>query len=503
MSDSPPSRRLTLLTGASGYVGGELLRELQHRGERVRCVARRPERLRGQLSAGTEAVCGDMLDRSSLEGAFAGVHTACYLVHSMAAGSGFEERDRTAASNFADVARRSGVSQIVYLGGLGHDRHLSAHLASRQEVGELLRASGVPTVELRASIVIGPGSASFETVRALVEHVPLILAPKTIDTLAQPISIEDVLGYLLAAVTLEQPIDGVYEIGGRDRVSYGELMREYARQRGLRRTLLTTPMLTPRISRRLVGALAPAHGRVAAEMIDSLRNETTVDGPEAARDFGVDAGGVSAAIAGALTREDVEFSERHWSDALGCCEPSRWGGLAAGTRRVSSNAIRIERGSEDAFRPIQQIGGETGWYSTNSFWRARGWVDRMRGGVGLRRGRRDPVNLRVGDEVDFWRVERFEPGRLLRLTAEMNMPGRLWLQFEVNEDEGCSILRQTTVFDPLGLAGLAYWYLLYPVHRRVFGRLLVGIETRLRDPRESLGLPPAQTGAPIDTAAPS
>jgi hypothetical protein len=236
-------------------------------------------------------------------------------------------------------------------------------------------------------------------------------------------------------------------------------------------------------------------------MVDSLRNETTVDGREAAADFGVDAGGVSSAIARALIREDVEFSERHWSDVLACCEHSRWGGLATGGRRVSSGAIRIGSEPEETFRPIQRIGGETGWYSTNWFWRVRGWLDRIRGGVGLRRGRRDPVNLRVGDEVDFWRVERLEPGRLLRLTAEMNIPGRLWLQFEVSADEGCSILRQTTVFDPLGVGGLAYWYLLYPVHRWVFARLLAGIESRLGENRQGFGRQPAQAGMTTDVGA--
>ncbi|HUE29059.1 MAG TPA: DUF2867 domain-containing protein, partial [Solirubrobacteraceae bacterium] len=401
-----------------------------------------------------------------------------------------------AALNFADAARRAGVAQIVYLGGLGHDRDLSAHLASRQEVGRLLRSSGVPTLELRASIVIGPGSASFETVRALVERVPLIVAPKALDTLAQPIAIDDLLRYLMAAISLEQPADGVYEIGGADRVSYADLMREYARQRGLRRPLFTTELVTPRISRRLVGALAPAHGPVAAEMVESLRNETVVDGRQAAESFGVDASGVSAAIKRALSREDLDFSERHWTDALAGAEaPVHWGGVAAGSRRVSSAAIHVERRPDEAFAPIQRIGGDAGWYATNWFWRVRGWLDRIRGGVGLRRGRRDPLNLCVGDQVDFWRVERIEPGRRLLLAAEMNVPGRLWLQFEVSEENGCSTLRQTTVFDPFGLAGLAYWYLLYPVHQRVFRRLLRGIEKRLNENRQPFGPLPLEAGA--------
>jgi uncharacterized protein YbjT (DUF2867 family) len=471
-----------LLTGASGYVGGELLSELQRRGDRVRCIARRPESLRDRARAGTEVVRGDVLDRSSLDRAFVGVHTACYLIHSMEAGADFQRLDRAGAFNFAEAARQAGVAQIVYLGGLGHDGDLSAHLASRQEVGSLLHRSGVPTVELRASIVIGQGSVSFETVRALVERVPMIVGPKTLDTLAQPIAIDDVLRYLLAAIALEEPTDGVYEIGGPDRVSYAELMREYARQRGLRRRLFTTPLLTSRISRRLVAVLAPEHGQVAAEMVESLRNETIVDRRGAVERFGVTAEGVSAAIERALTREDLEFSERRWSDTGEPGEPLRWGGSAAGTRRVSSAAIRVERRADEAFEPIQRIGGDVGWYATNWFWRLRGLLDSLRGGIGLRRGRRDPLDLLVGDQVDFWRVERIEPGRVLRLVAEMTIPGRLWLQFEVSEEEGCSTVCQTTLFDPYGLAGLAYWYLLYPVHRRVFRSMLRGIAAGFATP---------------------
>ena len=486
--------RLTLLAGASGYVGRELLRELQQRRRPVRCLARHPERLQAVAAPGTGLVRGDVLDRSSLDAAFAGVHTACYLVHSMAAGGGFEERDRQAAVNFADAARSAGVSQIVYLGGLGHDPDLSAHLASRQEVGRLLRAAGVPTVELRASIVIGPGSASFETLRTLVEHVPVIVAPPALNTLSQPIAIADVLRYLLAAIEVHAPADGVFEIGGSDRVSYAELMREYARQRGLRRSVLTTPLLTPRFSRRLVATLAPKHGRVAAEMVESLRNQTTVDDGAAAA-FGVSAQGLPAAIERALLDDDRDFADTHWAAAIPTTRRMRWGGLAVGGRRVSSDVIRVEREPEEAFLPIQRLGGETGWYATDRFWRLRGWLDRAHGGEGMRRGRRDPLDLRVGDAIDFWRVERIEPGRLLRLTAEMNMPGRLWLQFEVSQERDGTTVRQTTVFDPCGLTGLAHWYLFYPVHRRVFGRLLDAIAQALAGPARSAWNPPIRSVA--------
>ncbi len=473
------SERTILLTGASGYVGGRLLRRLQTSGTTPRCLTRKPQLLRDRAAPGTEIVEGDVLHRASLDRAFDGVEVACYLVHSMAAGGRFEELDRLAAANFADAARCAGVAQIVYLGGLGGDGELSPHLASRHEVGRILRAGGVPTAELRASIVIGPGSASFETVRALVERLPVIVAPRLVETLAQPIAIEDVVEYLLATLAHEGPLDAIYEIGGADRVTYAELMREYARQRGLHRRLITTPLLTPQLSRVLLGVLTPVYGRVAGEMVESLRNETIVESEAALMDFAVVPRGVSAAIARALVSEDREFSETHWSDALRGARRLRLGGLVSGRRLVSSNAVRVERRPEEAFLPIQRIGGSTGWYAADWFWQLRGRLDTLRGGVGLRRGRRDPLELRVGDTVDFWRVERLESGRLLRLNAEMTIPGRLWLQFEVDPDGNCSTVRQTTVFDPFGLLGLVYWHLLYPIHRRVFRRMLGGIEGAL------------------------
>jgi uncharacterized protein YbjT (DUF2867 family) len=473
--DAALGQRLTLLTGASGYVGGQLLRRLQRSGRRVRCLTRRPETLRELAEARTEVVAGDVLDRTSLRWALHGVHTACYLVHSMAGGSEFEELDHRAASNFGIAASDAGVSQIVYLGGLGDARDLSPHLASRHEVGELLREHGVPTVELRASIVIGTGSASFETVRALVERLPAIIAPPWAETLAQPIAIDDAIASLVAALSFASPIDGTYEIGGKDRLTYAELMREYARQRGLHRSVLRARVVTPRIARAVLPVLVPRQGRIAAAMVDSLRNETVVRkqapiglSPQRGR-------GVSVAIAETLAEEDCDFAHRSWSEALARQRPQRFGGLACGRRLVASRVVGVERRNVEAFRPIERIGGETGWYAANWFWALRGLVDKLRGGVGLRRGRRDPQRLRVGDAVDFWRVERVESGRFLRLSAEMKMPGRLWLQFEVNGTEQRTVLRLTTIFDPAGYVGRAYWYLLYPVHRWVFGRMICGI----------------------------
>jgi uncharacterized protein YbjT (DUF2867 family) len=474
--------RLILLTGASGYVGGRLMRRLAGPGHRLRCLTRRAQTLRERVGSDAEIVEGDVLDRASLDGALQGVHTAYYLIHSMDGDGDFEEHDRRAAVNFAEAASAAGVAQIVYLGGLGRDGELSAHLASRHEVGRLLRGCGVPTIELRASIVIGSGSASFETVRSLVERLPVIVAPRWVETLAQPIAIEDVIDYLLAAMELEHPVDGVYEIGGADRVTYAEIMREYARQRHLRRRVVRMRLITPKASRVLLGLLTPVYGRVAAAMVESLRNETTVTEPSEQGPFSGPRRGLSASIERALVNEDREFAETRWSDALPQGRPLRWGGLSFGPRFVASRAVRVPCKPEEAFVPIQRIGGSTGWYAANPFWRLRGLLDTLRGGVGLRRGRRDPDELRIGDTVDFWRVERLESGRTLRLAAEMKIPGRLWLQFEVDSAEQHSVVRQTTVFDPAGYVGLAYWYLLFPVHRRVFKQMLLGIQRAMQCP---------------------
>ena len=502
-SDRGDDRTTVLLTGATGYVGGRLLHRLEaERRHLVRCLTRRPEALAGRTAAETEVIAGDLLDPGSLASAMRGVHTAYYLVHSMGDSGDFESLDRVAATNFGAAAREAGVRRIVYLGGLGDGGGLSSHLASRQEVGRILRSSGVATIEFRASIVIGSGSASYEIVRALVERLPVMVTPRWVETAAQPIAIEDVVDYLVAA--LDHAGTAVFEIGGQDRVTYAEILREYARQRGLRRRLLRLPVLTPRASRFCLGLLTPVYGQVAGAMVDSLRNETVLRTNAAVRAFPVRPRGLREAIARALVNEDREFAETRWSDALPTQGPLGWSGISFGRRRVSTRAIRVSRPAEHAFEPIKRIGGRTGWYAGDWFWEVRGLLDTLRGGVGLRRGRRDPVDLRVGDTVDFWRVERFEFNRLLCLAAEMKIPGRLWLQLEVDPDgNGTSQIRQTTVFDPAGYVGLTYWYLFCPVHHLVFGGMLRGIvraaggTTRRRADRPSDGVGGSQVTSPI------
>lgn len=468
-----------LLTGATGYVGGRLLRILEQEGLRVRCLARRPEYLRGRVGPATEVVQADLADAASLGPALAGVDAAYYLVHSMGSDEAFDAADRAAAAGFARAAREAGVGRIVYLGGLGHGPGLSPHLESRQEVGRILRESGVPTLELRASIVIGSGSLSFEMIRALVEKLPVMITPRWTRALAQPIAIEDVLAYLVAA--LDAPIDGdgVYEIGGAERVSYADLMREYARQRGLRRWVVPVPVLSPRLSSLWLGLVTPLYARVGRKLIDSVRNDTVVTDERALRAFAVRPRGFREAIARALVHEDREIAETRWSDALSALgEPRSFGGVAFGGRLVDSRSERVPCAPADAMAPIRRIGGDAGWYAMDWLWRVRGFVDLLVGGVGMRRGRRDPEQLRAGDPLDFWRVEGFEPDRLLRLQAEMRLPGRAWLQFEVEPDAGGSVVRQTAIFDPVGLSGLAYWYALYPFHRLIFAGMLRGIARR-------------------------
>jgi len=466
-----------LLTGASGYVGGRLLSALERDGYRVRCLARRPEMLRTRANAATEVVAGDVLDRKSLEAALEGIETAYYLVHSMGATGSFEDADRQAAFNFADAAKAAGVQRIVYLGGLGDDGDaLSPHLRSRQEVGRVLRGSGVPVLEFRASIVIGSGSLSFEMIRSLVERLPIMITPRWVNVPAQPIAIDDVLAYMVAALRLPPVESRVYEIGGADRVTYADIMRVYAKHRGTRVRMIPVPVLTPYLSSLWLGLVTPLYARIGRKLIESIVHPTVVCDDAALKAFDIRPVGVEEAVRRALASEERQFAATRWSDALssGGALPS-WGGVQFGSRLVDSRVISVAVPPAVAFRPILRIGGDSGWYAWNSLWRLRGFLDLLAGGVGSRRGRRSPASLGVGDTVDFWRVEALESNRRLRLVAEMRLPGRAWLEFEVTGDDRSSTITQSAIFDPVGLAGRAYWYTLYPVHHLVFGGMLRGI----------------------------
>ncbi|MEO8505757.1 MAG: SDR family oxidoreductase [Acidobacteriota bacterium] len=472
-----PEPSTILLTGATGYIGGRLLRLLEQQECRVRCLARRPEAVRRTPSAATEVVAGDVLDRPSLDDALRGVEAAYYLVHSMGSSGSFVEADRLAAQNFGQAAKACGVKRIIYVGALGSDDEtLSPHLRSRQEVGHVLRESGVPVLELRASIVIGSGSLSFEMIRTLVERLPIMITPKWVGIMAQPIAIDDLLEYLLAALRLPVSQYAVYEIGGADRVCYADIMREYARQRGLRIRMLPVPALTPYLSSLWLGLVTPLYARIGRKLIESIIHPTVVRDDAAARTFAIRPMGIEEAIHRALAYEEREFAETRWSDALSSAgEPRSWGGVRFGPRLVDSRTVQVAVPAASAFAPILAIGGDTGWYRWDWLWQLRGFLDLLVGGVGMRRGRPHPAVLRVGDTVDFWRVEALEPNRRLRLAAEMKLPGRAWLEFEVVPGGPSTTIRQTAMFDPLGWFGRLYWYALFPLHQLVFGGMLRGI----------------------------
>lgn len=368
--------------------------------------------------------------------------------------------------------------RIIYLGGLGADgAELSVHLRSRHEVGERLRSHGVPVIELRASIIIGSGSLSFEMIRALVERLPVMVTPRWVRVKAQPITISDVLDYLRAALTIETGNRSlIIEIGGPDQISYGELMEEYARQRGLRRWMIPVPVLAPHLSSLWLGLVMPLYARIGRKLINGLRYPTVVRDDTEKRLFSIQPIGVREAIASALRNEDSSFAQTRWSDAFSAAgEPRQWGGVRFGNRLVDLRSTRVEARSSEVFAAVERIGGATGWYCANWLWTLRGWLDLLVGGVGMRRGRRDPQHVLVGDTLDCWRVESIEPGKRLRLAAEMKMPGRAWLEFEVEPLNNITVLRQTTTFDPLGLGGLAYWYGVWPLHQLVFAGMPRGV----------------------------
>jgi len=483
-------KRLILLTGASGYIGGRLLTLLAERGEQVRCFVRHPTYMRSRVDAGTEIAGGDLLDPGSLEAAMKGVDTAYYLVHYMGGTGEHSALNRQAARNFGDAALRSGVRQIIYLGSLGQKKDLTSHLAGRHKVGEILRASGVPTIEFQSSMIIGSGSLSYEMVRSLVESWPVTITPRWTRFDAQPIHVEDVLQYLMGALLRPKPENTIYEIGGASICSYEDIMREYARQRGLGRLIIPFPFLVPNLSSHWVSLVTPLYNRVARDVIEGVSNESVVKDRKALEIFPVRPMSLKEAVLRAMAKEDHRFAETHWSDALPHKEDPghHWWGVSVRSRRVDSYHRVMSYDPEVVFAPIQRIGGISGWYGNNWLWRIRGAMDRLVGGVGVRRGRRDPYDIREGDAIDFWRVEKYVKNRHLLLYAEMRVPGRAWLNFEVNPHEEGSEVRMTAVFDPLGVWGRVYWFLIYPFHFLVFNSMFRGLVREIEHEKRVTGI---------------
>jgi uncharacterized protein YbjT (DUF2867 family) len=422
---------------------------------------------------GTEIVGGDLLEPGSLGDTFLGVDTAFYLVHAMQDGAEFETQEHRAAWNFAQAARKAGVRRIIYLGGLAHGPELSPHLRSRAETGNILRASGIPVIEFQASIIIGSGSASFEMIRALVERLPLMITPRWVNTAAQPIAIEDVMEYLMAATRLS-PQQGnlIVEIGGSDVTSYVGIMREFARQRKLRRWIVRVPFLSLSLSSRWLTLITPVYASIGRSLIESVRHPSVVLSSKAAELFAIRPMGITQAIERALEQEDRPTAESRWSDAGGRSGALSMAPAPGRDLLLNEQSVRVPLPADQAFAPIRRIGGRRGWYFGNVLWRIRGLIDLMIGGVGMRRGRPDPEDLVPGSTLDFWRVELYEPGRRLRLFAEMRVPGRAWLEFRAEPDGHCTVLRQIAQFEPRGMIGLLYWYLLLPVHAIMFRGML-------------------------------
>lgn len=464
------------VTGATGYIGGRLVPRLIADGHDVICLARNPGKLNGRSwSNAVEAVRADVFEPQTLESALEGCDTAYYLIHSMGGPGSFQDADRIAARNFAAAAEAAGVGRIIYLGGLGdEDDRLSAHLGSRHEVGRALASGPVPVTELRAAVIIGSGSVSFEMLRYLTEVLPAMVTPSWVQTRCQPIAIRDVLMYLIATLGEHAPGHTVYEIGGSETLSYLDMMQAYARVAGLpRRFVVPVPVLSPRLSSLWIGLVTPLPVGVARPLVDSLKNEVIVHDHTAQERFGIEPTPLDAAIERALEHSKDLNVDTRWSDATtGPARPFEgdpsWSG---GTLFVDHKEVETAAQASDVFRSFSRIGGDAGYHGFDWAWRLRGLIDVMVGGVGLRRGRRHPQDVRLEDTIDFWRVTAVEPGRRLQLSAEMRLPGDAWLEWSVDPVEDRNLLQQTAYFRPRGLTGRLYWYALLPFHHFIFGNM--------------------------------
>ena len=476
------SQRLILVTGASGYVGGRLVRDLVADNCAVRVLVRDAQKVKDQPWAkDVEIVEGNANNPADLRRALHGVHTAFYLLHSINAGKNFDEVENAMAKNFAEAAEAENISQIIYLGGIANDKNRSQHLASRMNTGTQLASGKVPVLELRAGIIVGSGSASFEMLRHLTHRLPIMTTPKWVSNLTQPISIRDALYYLRKCATLPTPVSKICDIGGKEVLSYADMMQKFAKLSGLRkRWIIQVPVLTPKLSSLWIGFVTPVPTALARPLVESLISEVVADPkksidsiiappPEGFIDV---EGAVKLALSKIADRDVIT----RWSDAAYPTAPwqkaqsdPEW----AGEMVLRDRREQVTEASAPAlWQAIESIGGDNGWYGADLLWYLRGVIDRFFGGVGLRRGRRDPVSLRVGDSLDFWRVEELERGVRLKLYAEMILPGKAWLEFSIIEEGGKRTVRQEASFSPRGLGGQLYWYAVLPFHIFVFPTMM-------------------------------
>ena len=483
--DTQNREKLYLVTGASGYVGGRLVRELLNDHKKVRIFVRNAQKIRGQAWADkVEIVEGNASNSQDLDRALAGVHTAYYLLHSINVATDFGDIESAMAKGFANSAERQHVQQIIYLGGIANDENRSRHLTSRMNTGTQLASTSVPVLELRAGIIIGSGSASFEMLRHLTHRLPIMTTPKWVSNRTQPIAIRDVLYYLRNAANLAKPVNRICDIGGPEVVTYAKMMQKFSEISGLRkRIIIQVPVLTPKLSSLWIGFVTPVPTSLARPLVESLISEVVVDPRKSITDLiplppeGLLT--VSQAIELALTRVAENHVDTRWSDASFPMAPWQkaqsdpdWAGeLTLKDHREITTDVSLEK----IWEQIEGIGGERGWFGSGWLWYLRGLLDRIVGGVGLRRGRRDPVHLRVGDSVDFWRVEGLENRKHLRLYAEMILPGKAWLEFNLEKDGERVKATQVATFQPRGLGGQLYWRGISPFHTLLFPTMLRNI----------------------------
>jgi uncharacterized protein YbjT (DUF2867 family) len=486
-----------LVTGVTGYIGGRLVPWLLEAGFRVRVLARDPIRLQGRSWLDrVEIVQGDVLQPATLDPALEGIDAAYYLIHSMRGGENFHSRDIEGAQNFGAAAERQDVKRIIYLGGLGDESsELSEHLRSRQHTGDALRESAVPVTEFRAGVIVGSGSLSFEMIRYLTERVPVMVCPRWVYTRIQPIGIRDTLNYLVAALETPESAGEIIEIGGAEVITYRDMMFGYAKARGLRRWMIPVPVLTPHLSSYWVHWVTPIPADIARPLILGLRNEVIVrDGKAKSLFPDIAPASFEVAVNRALDKLNASEVETSWADSLVSSQRDKTPTVLTSHEGMLLELRQhvVKTTPHAVYRAFTSLGGRNGWLYFNWAWRLRGIMDRMVGGVGLRRGRRNPTELRVGDALDFWRVEEVGPDHLLRLRAEMKVPGVAWLQFKAEPlDDGTTRLTQTAFFAPKGLFGLLYWYLLYPLHGLIFS----GMIRKLAERAEAMHEPEAKSAA--------
>jgi uncharacterized protein YbjT (DUF2867 family)/uncharacterized protein YndB with AHSA1/START domain len=475
-----------LVTGVTGYVGGRLVPRLLEAGYSVRCLVRDPERLQGHSWLNqVEIAQGDALDPKSLVACMCGISAAYYLIHGKQAGRNDAIQDLEAARNFTAAAEETGLKRIIYLGELvDPTADLSPYLRSRHETGYLLRQGSVPVTEFRAGMIVGSGSILFEMIRYLAEREPIFICPSWFYSMAQPIAIRDVLAYLIFA--LEQPasLGRLIEIGGATRLSYADMLCGYANERGLKRLLLRTPVYAPLLSAYWVHMVTPIQWNVILPLIEGLNAESVVRDDLARSLFpNIQPLDFQTALHLALGRVQNDTVETSWSDALVTSQ-----GEVRPVKLTTVEGMMLERRNlqvdlppEAVFRAYTGLGGDRGWLYMNWAWEIRGWIDKLVGGVGLRRGRRHPDEIWVGESLDFWRVEAIEPSHLIRLRAEMKVPGKAWLEFQsIPQPEGKTLLTQTAYFAPRGIFGFLYWYLLYPIHAFIFSGMIRKVAERAR-----------------------